>query len=253
MSAKTVIINASTPNATSTQNTLHNIAHMHRAFTGGATVCILKDTAVVKNMILRKQGVTHEITAEQYKELYDSLVTTDKDGNPQITYRQVEGRMQSFRNKHPLLGGVGFGKWVRANLPNGKNWAESDATKEATTYDLHNFTEVAPATPAEVPAPTLSGIDDLLAEIVGAPSAPESTPAPTTPSLESWTVNTGDEVREYLLPSEPVAVAEEASLVVMKAFLTTNGYQTVGQVDRLDQKKIAKIYNAAVAYEASLN
>ena len=232
MSANIVNINASTPNATSTQNTLHNMAHMSRAFAGGATVCILKDTAVVDNMILRKQGVTHEITAKQYNELYNALVTTDKDGNPQITYRQVEVRMQSFRNKHPLLGGVGFGKWVRANLPNGKNWAESPASKESATYDLHNFTGVASATPAEVPAPDLSAIEQVIA-VVELPSAP---------SLESWTVKAGDEVREYELPSEPVAVAEEASILMIKADLVRKGVYTVAQADRTAEKRLRKVH-----------
>ena len=246
MVTKTVHINASIPNATSTQNTLLNMQHMSRAFAGGATVCILKDTAVVKNMILRKQGVTHEITAKQYNELYDSLVTTDKEGNRQITYRQVEGRMQSFRNKHPLLGGVGFGKWVRANLPDGENWAKGgDARKEAFTYDLHNFTGVASATPAEVPAPDLSAIDSVLAGVAEAP-VPELTPAPElppAPTLESFTVKAGDEVREYELPSiEPVAVAEEASILLIKDDLVKAGVYTVSQADRTAEKRLRDVH-----------
>jgi hypothetical protein len=233
MSANIVNINASTPNATSTQNTLHNMAHMSRAFAGGATVCILKDTAVVKNMILRKQGVTHEITAKQYNELYNALVTTDKDGKPEITYRQVEARMKSFRDNHPLLGELSFGKWVRANLPDGDNWWKAgDARKESVTYDLHNFTGVASATPAEVPAPDLSAIEQVIADAE----------LPPAPSLESWTVKAGDEVREYELPSEPVAVAEEASIVMIKADLVNKGVYTVAQADRTAETRLRKVH-----------
>tara|TARA_Y100000401_G_C8299265_1_gene213108 strand:+ start:316 stop:1068 length:753 start_codon:yes stop_codon:yes gene_type:complete len=243
MTANTVTINASTTNATSVQNTLLNMQHMYRAFAGGATVCILKDTAVVKNMILRKQGVTHEITLEQFKELLASFPKND-DGTLKIGYPEVNGRMSTFRKKHPNLGGLTFGKWVRANITYGDNWAESDISKEMATYDLHNFTGsvqttlVVPATPAEVPAPTLSGIDDLLAGIAGAPTV-EPTPAP---SLESWTVKAGDEVREYELPSEPVAVAEEASILMIKADLVKAGVYTVAQADRTAEKRLRKVH-----------
>ena len=248
MSTNMVKINATTTNATSVQNTQHVASHMYHAFNAGADACELQEMALVDNMVLRVPGVTQTVTGEQFNELLTEIVTKDKDGKGQIAYPQVNGKMRTFRNNHPNLGGLTFGKWVRANVPNGENWAESDISKEMATYALHLGVAPATPTPAEVPAPTLSGIDDLLAGIAGAPA-----PEPTAPSLESWTVKAGDEVREYELPSEPVAVADEVSLVVMKAFLTTNGYQTVGQVDRLDQKKIAKIYNAAVAYEASLN
>lgn len=236
MTAKTVHINASTPNATSTQNTLHNVAHMYRAFTGGATVCILKDTAIVKNMILRKQGVTHEVTAKQFDELLASFPV--KEGKYEITYRQVEARMKSFRENHPLLGELSFGKWVRANLPDGDNWWKAgDARKESVTYDLHNFTGVASATPAEVPAEvpaqTLSDIEQMIAE-------QELPPAPT---LESFTVKAGDEVREYELPSiEPVAVAEEASILMIKADLVKAGVYTVAQADRTAEKRLRKVH-----------
>jgi len=145
--------------------------------------------------------------------------------------------MRTFRNNHPNLGGLTFGKWVRANVPNGENWAESDISKEMATYALHLGVAPATPTPAEVPAPTLSGIDDLLAGIAGAPA-----PEPTAPSLESWTVKAGDEVREYELPSEPVAVAEEASILMIKADLVKAGVYTVAQADRTAETRLRKVH-----------
>jgi len=234
MTAKTVHINASTPNATSTQNTLLNMQHMSRAFAGGATACILKDTVVVKNMILRKQGITHEITLEQFNELLATF-PKNEEGKHKIDYANVEVRMQSFRRNHPNLGGLSFGKWVRANVPNGDNWADSEASKESATLALH--LGVASANPAEVRK--LSAINSVLAEIAEAP-VPELPPAPT---LESFTVKAGDEVREYELPSvEPVAVAEEASILMIKADLVKAGVYTVAQADRTAEKRLRKVH-----------
>ena len=67
----------------------------------------------------------------------------------------------------------------------------------------------------------------------------EPTPAP---SLESWTVKAGDEVREYELPSEPVAVAEEASILMIKADLVKAGVYTVAQADRTAEKRLRKVH-----------
>ena len=237
MTANTVTINASTTNATSVQNTQHVASHMYHAFNAGADVCELQEMALVKNMILRVPGVTQTVTGEQFKELLTEIVTKDKDGKGQIAYPQVNGKMRTFRNNHPNLGGLTFGKWVRANVPNGENWAESDISKEMATYALHLGVAPATPTPAEVPAPTLSGIDDLLAGIEGAPA-----PEPTAPSLESWTVKAGDEVREYELPSEPVAVAEEASILMIKADLVKAGVYTVAQADRTAETRLRKVH-----------
>ena len=237
MSANMVKINASTTNATSVQNTQHVASHMYHAFNAGADVCELQEMALVKNMILRVPGVTQTVTGEQFKELLTEIVTKDKDGKGQIAYPQVNGKMRTFRNNHPNLGGLTFGKWVRANVPNGENWAESDISKEMATYALHLGVAPATPTPAEVPAPTLSGIDDLLAGIAGAPA-----PEPTAPSLESWTVKAGDEVREYELPSEPVAVAEEASILMIKADLVKAGVYTVAQADRTAETRLRKVH-----------
>jgi hypothetical protein len=237
MTANTVTINASTTNATSVQNTQHVASHMYHAFNAGADVCELQEMALVKNMILRVPGVTQTVTGEQFKELLTEIVTKDKDGKGQIAYPQVNGKMRTFRNNHPNLGGLTFGKWVRANVPNGENWAESDISKEMATYALHLGVAPATPTPAEVPAPTLSGIDDLLAGIAGAPA-----PEPTAPSLESWTVKAGDEVREYELPSEPVAVAEEASILMIKADLVKAGVYTVAQADRTAETRLRKVH-----------
>jgi len=237
MSANMVKINATTTNATSVQNTQHVASHMYHAFNAGADVCELQEMALVKNMILRVPGVTQTVTGEQFKELLTEIVTKDKDGKGQIAYPQVNGKMRTFRNNHPNLGGLTFGKWVRANVPNGENWAESDISKEMATYALHLGVAPATPTPAEVPAPTLSGIDDLLAGIAGAPA-----PEPTAPSLESWTVKAGDEVREYELPSEPVAVAEEASILMIKADLVKAGVYTVAQADRTAETRLRKVH-----------
>ena len=237
MTANTVTINASTTNATSVQNTQHVASHMYHAFNAGADACELQEMALVKNMILRVPGVTQTVTGEQFKELLTEIVTKDKDGKGQIAYPQVNGKMRTFRNNHPNLGGLTFGKWVRANVPNGENWAESDISKEMATYALHLGVAPATPTPAEVPAPTLSGIDDLLAGIAGAPA-----PEPTAPSLESWTVKAGDEVREYELPSEPVAVAEEASILMIKADLVKAGVYTVAQADRTAETRLRKVH-----------
>ena len=237
MSANIVTINANMPNATSVQNTQHVASHMYHAFNAGADVCELQEMALVKNMILRVPGVTQTVTGEQFKELLTEIVTKDKDGKGQIAYPQVNGKMRTFRNNHPNLGGLTFGKWVRANVPNGENWAESDISKEMATYALHLGVAPATPTPAEVPAPTLSGIDDLLAGIAGAPA-----PEPTAPSLESWTVKAGDEVREYELPSEPVAVAEEASILMIKADLVKAGVYTVAQADRTAETRLRKVH-----------
>ena len=237
MTANTVTINASTTNATSVQNTQHVASHMYHAFNAGADVCELQEMALVKNMILRVPGVTQTVTGEQFKELLTEIVTKDKDGKGQIAYPQVNGKMRTFRNNHPNLGGLTFGKWVRANVPNGDNWADSDISKEMATYALHLGVAPATPTPAEVPAPTLSGIDDLLAGIAGAPA-----PEPTAPSLESWTVKAGDEVREYELPSEPVAVAEEASILMIKADLVKAGVYTVAQADRTAETRLRKVH-----------
>ena len=237
MTANTVTINASTTNATSVQNTQHVASHMYHAFNAGADVCELQEMALVKNMILRVPGVTQTVTGEQFKELLTEIVTKDKDGKGQIAYPQVNGKMRTFRNNHPNLGGLTFGKWVRANVPNGENWAESDISKEMATYALHLGVAPATPTPAEVPAPTLSGIDDLLAGIAGAPA-----PEPTAPSLESWTVKAGDEVREYELPSEPVAVAEEASIAMIKADLVKASVYTVAQADRTAETRLRKVH-----------
>ena len=237
MTANTVTINASTTNATSVQNTQHVASHMYHAFNAGADVCELQEMALVKNMILRVPGVTQTVTGEQFNELLTEIVTKDKDGKGQIAYPQVNGKMRTFRNNHPNLGGLTFGKWVRANVPNGENWAESDISKEMATYALHLGVAPATPTPAEVPAPTLSGIDDLLAGIEGAPA-----PEPTAPSLESWTVKAGDEVREYELPSEPVAVAEEASILMIKADLVKAGVYTVAQADRTAETRLRKVH-----------
>jgi len=237
MTANTVTINASTTNATSVQNTQHVASHMYHAFNAGADVCELQEMALVKNMILRVPGVTQTVTGEQFNELLTEIVTKDKDGKGQIAYPQVNGKMRTFRNNHPNLGGLTFGKWVRANVPNGENWAESDISKEMATYALHLGVAPATPTPAEVPAPTLSGIDDLLAGIAGAPA-----PEPTAPSLESWTVKAGDEVREYELPSEPVAVAEEASILMIKADLVKAGVYTVAQADRTAETRLRKVH-----------
>ena len=237
MSTNMVKINATTTNATSVQNTQHVASHMYHAFNAGADVCELQEMALVKNMILRVPGVTQTVTGEQFKELLTEIVTKDKDGKGQIAYPQVNGKMRTFRNNHPNLGGLTFGKWVRANVPNGENWAESDISKEMATYALHLGVAPATPTPAEVPAPTLSGIDDLLAGIEGAPA-----PEPTAPSLESWTVKAGDEVREYELPSEPVAVAEEASILMIKADLVKAGVYTVAQADRTAETRLRKVH-----------
>jgi len=240
MSSNTVMINATTTNATSVQNTQHVASHMYNAFNAGVDACELQDMALVNNMVLRVPGVTHTVTREQFNELLKTIVTKDKNGKGQIAYPQVNGRMTSFRKSHPNLGGVSFGKWVRANVPNGEKWADSDISKEMATYALHLGVAPATPTPAEVPAPVLSGIDDLLAGIAGVP-----TPTPA-PSLESWTVKAGDEVREYLLPSEPVAVAEEAPLVaysLVKASLVANGL-TVSEVERMKEDRARKLYNA---------
>jgi len=237
MSTNMVKINATTTNATSVQNTQHVASHMYHAFNAGADVCELQEMALVKNMILRVPGVTQTVTGEQFKELLTEIVTKDKDGKGQIAYPQVNGKMRTFRNNHPNLGGLTFGKWVRANVPNGENWAESDISKEMATYALHLGVAPATPTPAEVPAPTLSGIDDLLAGIAGAPA-----PEPTAPSLESWTVKAGDEVREYELPSEPVAVAEEASILMIKADLVKAGVYTVAQADRTAETRLRKVH-----------
>ena len=237
MTANTVTINASTTNATSVQNTQHVASHMYHAFNAGADACELQEMALVKNMILRVPGVTQTVTGEQFNELLTEIVTKDKDGKGQIAYPQVNGKMRTFRNNHPNLGGLTFGKWVRANVPNGENWAESDISKEMATYALHLGVAPATPTPAEVPAPTLSGIDDLLAGIAGAPA-----PEPTAPSLESWTVKAGDEVREYELPSEPVAVAEEASILMIKADLVKAGVYTVAQADRTAETRLRKVH-----------
>ena len=237
MTANTVTINASTTNATSVQNTQHVASHMYHAFNAGADVCELQEMALVDNMVLRVPGVTQTVTGEQFKELLTEIVTKDKDGKGQIAYPQVNGKMRTFRNNHPNLGGLTFGKWVRANVPNGENWAESDISKEMATYALHLGVAPATPTPAEVPAPTLSGIDDLLAGIAGAPA-----PEPTAPSLESWTVKAGDEVREYELPSEPVAVAEEASILMIKADLVKAGVYTVAQADRTAETRLRKVH-----------
>ena len=237
MTANTVTINASTTNATSVQNTQHVASHMYHAFNAGADACELQEMALVDNMVLRVPGVTQTVTGEQFKELLTEIVTKDKDGKGQIAYPQVNGKMRTFRNNHPNLGGLTFGKWVRANVPNGENWAESDISKEMATYALHLGVAPATPTPAEVPAPTLSGIDDLLAGIEGAPA-----PEPTAPSLESWTVKAGDEVREYELPSEPVAVAEEASILMIKADLVKAGVYTVAQADRTAETRLRKVH-----------
>jgi hypothetical protein len=237
MSTNMVKINATTTNATSVQNTQHVASHMYHAFNAGADVCELQEMALVKNMILRVPGVTQTVTGEQFNELLTEIVTKDKDGKGQIAYPQVNGKMRTFRNNHPNLGGLTFGKWVRANVPNGENWAESDISKEMATYALHLGVAPATPTPAEVPAPTLSGIDDLLAGIAGAPA-----PEPTAPSLESWTVKAGDEVREYELPSEPVAVAEEASILMIKADLVKAGVYTVAQADRTAETRLRKVH-----------
>ena len=237
MTANTVTINASTTNATSVQNTQHVASHMYHAFNAGADACELQEMALVKNMILRVPGVTQTVTREQYNEFLTEIVTKDKDGKGQIAYPQVNGKMRTFRNNHPNLGGLTFGKWVRANVPNGDNWADSDISKEMATYALHLGVAPATPTPAEVPAPTLSGIDDLLAGIAGAPA-----PEPTAPSLESWTVKAGDEVREYELPSEPVAVAEEASILMIKTDLVKAGVYTVAQADRTAEKRLRKVH-----------
>ena len=237
MSTNMVKINATTTNATSVQNTQHVASHMYHAFNAGADVCELQEMALVKNMILRVPGVTQTVTGEQFKELLTEIVTKDKDGKGQIAYPQVNGKMRTFRNNHPNLGGLTFGKWVRANVPNGENWAESDISKEMATYALHLGVAPATPTPAEVPAPTLSGIDDLLAGIAGAPA-----PEPTAPSLESWTVKAGDEVREYELPSEPVAVAEEASIAMIKADLVKASVYTVAQADRTAETRLRKVH-----------
>jgi hypothetical protein len=239
MSATSVKINATTTNATSVQNTQHVASHMYHAFNAGADVCELQDMDIVNNMVLRVPGVTRRVTREQFNELMKTIVTTDKNGKAQIAYPQVNGRMTSFRKNHANLGGVSFGKWVRANTPNGDNWADSDISKEMATYTLHLGVASATPTPAEVPAPVLSSIDDLLAGIAGAPSAPESTPAP---SLESWTVKAGDEVREYELPSEPVAVAEEVSIVMIQADLVRKGVYTVAQAERTCKNKLRKVH-----------
>ena len=237
MTANTVTINASTTNATSVQNTQHVASHMYHAFNAGADACELQEMALVDNMVLRVPGVTQTVTGEQFKELLTEIVTKDKDGKGQIAYPQVNGKMRTFRNNHPNLGGLTFGKWVRANVPNGENWAESDISKEMATYALHLGVAPATPTPAEVPAPTLSGIDDLLAGIEGAPA-----PEPTAPSLESWTVKAGDEVREYELPSEPVAVAEEASIAMIKADLVKASVYTVAQADRTAETRLRKVH-----------
>mgnify|MGYP003135009284 FL=1 len=237
MSTNMVKINATTTNATSVQNTQHVASHMYHAFNAGADACELQEMALVKNMILRVPGVTQTVTGEQFNELLTEIVTKDKDGKGQIAYPQVNGKMRTFRNNHPNLGGLTFGKWVRANVPNGENWAESDISKEMATYALHLGVAPATPTPAEVPAPTLSGIDDLLAGIEGAPA-----PEPTAPSLESWTVKAGDEVREYELPSEPVAVAEEASILMIKADLVKAGVYTVAQADRTAETRLRKVH-----------
>ena len=237
MTANTVTINASTTNATSVQNTQHVASHMYHAFNAGADACELQEMALVDNMVLRVPGVTQTVTGEQFNELLTEIVTKDKDGKGQIAYPQVNGKMRTFRNNHPNLGGLTFGKWVRANVPNGENWAESDISKEMATYALHLGVAPATPTPAEVPAPTLSGIDDLLAGIAGAPA-----PEPTAPSLESWTVKAGDEVREYELPSEPVAVAEEASILMIKADLVKAGVYTVAQADRTAETRLRKVH-----------
>ena len=237
MSATSVKINATTTNATSVQNTQHVASHMYHAFNAGANTCELQDMALVNNMVLRVSGVTHTVTREQFNELLKTIVTKDKDGKGQIAYPQVNGRMTTFRKSHPNLGELTFGKWVRANVPNGDNWADSDISKEMATYALHLGVAPATPTPAEVPAPTLSGIDDLLAGIAGAPA-----PEPTAPSLESWTVKAGDEVREYELPSEPVAVAEEASMVMVKTYLQKNSPLTTSEITRWSDARLREMY-----------
>tara|TARA_R100001591_G_scaffold1954_1_gene4953 strand:+ start:86850 stop:87569 length:720 start_codon:yes stop_codon:yes gene_type:complete len=232
MTANTVTINASTTNATSVQNTQHVASHMYHAFNAGADACELQGMALVKNMILRVPEVTQTVTREQFNELLAEIVTKDKDGKGQIAYPQVNGKMRTFRNNHPNLGGLSFGKWVRDNVPNGKNWADSDISKEMATYALHLGVAPATPTPAEVPAPTLSGIEQMIADVE----------LPPAPSLESWTVKAGDEVREYELPSEPVAVAEEASILMIKADLVKAGVYTVAQADRTAEKRLRKVH-----------
>ena len=242
MSATSVKIYATTTNATSVQNTQHVASHIHHAFNAGADTCELQDMALVNNMVLRVPGITHTVTREQFNELLRTIVTKDKNGKGQIAYPQVNGRMTSFRKNHANLGGVSFGKWVRANTPNGDNWADNDISKEMATYTLHLGVASATPTPAVAPADYTS-VEALLASIGEIVDTPTPTPTPA-PSLESWTVKAGDEVRQYELPSEPVAVAPEATLVAMKAFLTTGGFLTVAQVDRLASDKIEKLYNA---------
>ena len=232
MTANTVTINASTTNATSVQNTQHVASHMYHAFNAGADACELQGMALVKNMILRVPEVTQTVTREQFNELLAEIVTKDKDGKGQIAYPQVNGKMRTFRNNHPNLGGLSFGKWVRDNVPNGKNWADSDISKEMATYALHLGVAPATPTPAEVPAPTLSGIEQMIADVE----------LPPAPSLESWTVKAGDEVREYELPSEPVAVAEEASILMIKADLVKAGVYTVAQADRTAEARLRKVH-----------
>tara|TARA_B100000683_G_C12313136_1_gene483185 strand:+ start:175 stop:813 length:639 start_codon:yes stop_codon:yes gene_type:complete len=205
---------------------------MYHAFNAGADACELQGMALVKNMILRVPEVTQTVTREQFNELLAEIVTKDKDGKGQIAYPQVNGKMRTFRNNHPNLGGLSFGKWVRDNVPNGKNWADSDISKEMATYALHLGVAPATPTPAEVPAPTLSGIEQMIADVE----------LPPAPSLESWTVKAGDEVREYELPSEPVAVAEEASILMIKADLVKAGVYTVAQADRTAEKRLRKVH-----------
>ena len=49
-------------------------------------------------------------------------------------------------------------------------------------------------------------------------------------------------MREYELPSEPVAVAEEASIVMIKADLVNKGVYTVAQADRTAETRLRKVH-----------